>query len=111
VLVAQADLPSGLIEELDRGAAVHPVFRYERSQIVVLPEVRVEVHGEQQARLRAALESGRLAADIERDDGDRLVLRPRSGRGVDALALANSLQETVKPALAQARFVRVVPRP
>ncbi len=110
-LVPRAEIPAEVLAGLDQEGAIHPVFRYGRARIVVLPEVRVEVAGAEEQRLRRALEKGDFQAEVEHDDGERLVLRPRSGRGIDALALANALHEKVAPSLAQARFLRIVPKP
>jgi len=88
---------------------VHPVFRSEDgSRVVVLPEVRVEASDpEKLAELGRSLTTAR----ITQESADRLVIEPDSGRGADALALANTLAESADADLAQARFLRVVTRP
>jgi hypothetical protein len=96
-----------------------PVFRSHGAIMVALPEVRVEESRKaHRARLRKWLaDHSRDVAVVggnggDRDDGDeRWVLRPVSGKGADALALANQLAEQVGPQVAQPRFIRVVPRP
>jgi hypothetical protein len=89
------------------------VFRAaDGSLLVVLPEVRIEAADERQARkIRRALDGASVASEVVRDKGEQLVVRPRSHKGGDALELANLVAETVEPPMAQARFLRVVPRP
>lgn len=91
------------------GPGIHPVFHADDgSLIVVLPEVRVE------ARDDADLdEIGRAVtnAHVKEQTKDRLVLEPDSGRGEDALELANTLAKSPLTDVSQARFMRVVPRP
>jgi hypothetical protein len=88
---------------------VHPVFRSEDGAlVVVLPEVRVE-SGDPRA-LDAVARSVTTAHVTERTD-ERLVLVPDSGRGEDALLLANSLTESRSAEVSSARFLRVVRRP
>lgn len=113
VLLEKADLPSELEDALDEAGALQPVFRAgDGTLVVVLPEVRIEAADERQATaIRSSLKAATVESEIVRDGGAQLVLRPTSGRGVDALELANRIAETVEPPLAQARFLRVVPRP
>jgi hypothetical protein len=77
--------------------------------LIALPEVRVEESSSQRRRalLRWIREHGDVAQVVE-DNGERIVLRPTSGQGADAITLANQLCEQIGPELAQARFVRVV---
>jgi len=96
---------------VERGA-IHPVFRAEGAMLVALPEVRVEdASPRRQAALHDWLAQHRGEAEIVQDRGDRMVLRPTSGRGLDALALANHLSEQVGPEMAQPGFLRIVERP
>jgi hypothetical protein len=76
-----------------------------------LPEVRVEESSpeRQQAVHRWLRQHARDVETVE-DRGGRIVLRPTSGRGQDALALANDLTEQVGPEMAQPRFLRIVDR-
>jgi len=109
LLVARTDAVAALGEEGTSGPGVHPVFRSaDDSLVVVLPEVRVEASDP--VRL-AELVRGLTTAHIKEESADRLVLEPDSGRGEDALALANTLSESTDADLVQARFLRVVPRP
>ena len=86
-----------------------PVFRAEDgSLLAVLPEVRVECADPQVLdRVADSLEGATVAERSE----ERLVIRPDSGRGEDALAIANHVHEAYDVDVAQARFRRVVPRP
>jgi hypothetical protein len=109
LLVARSDAVAALGEQGASGPGVHPVFRSaDDSLVVVLPEVRVEASN---AAKLAELVRSLTTAHIKEESADRLVLEPDSGRGEDALALANALSESADADLAQARFLRVVPRP
>ena len=90
-------------------AGVHPVFHsQDGSLVVVLPEVRVE-----SADSRTLDEVGRslTTAHVKERTEERLVLEPDSGRGEDALALANSVAESHRTDVSQPRLLRVVDRP
>ncbi|MFI5454892.1 MAG: hypothetical protein ACHRXM_05515 [Isosphaerales bacterium] len=111
VLVRRNALSSQQLDALAKQGAIHPVFHAEGAMLVALPEVRVEEsspHG--QEALHDWLRKHRKDAEIVEDRGDRIVLRPTSGRGQDALTLANHLSEQVGPKLAQPRFLRIVDR-
>jgi len=90
----------------------YPVFRSHGAVVVALPEVRVEEGRKaQRAKLDKWLKEHGDDVTVVSRDGDRVVLRPVSESGADALALANVLTEEVGPEMAQARFIRVTPRP
>jgi hypothetical protein len=82
----------------------------DKSLLVVLPEVRVETTdpAKEQRLYDLVKQSDAVVAEAKRG---RFVIRPSSGRGIDALALANRVVERVKPDIAQVRFVHIVPRP
>ena len=106
VSLEPVDAPPGPLADIGDDA---PVFRAEDGSLVaVLPEVRVE--SEKPEVLDAVAASLTGAAVTERTD-ERLVITPESGRGEDALALANHLAESFDLDVSQARFRRVVPRP
>lgn len=113
VMLDPERVPNELAEELDDAGAVQPVYGNEADGfIVVLPEVRIETESESEAeRVRSHLESRGQDVELVDDAGGRIVVRPKSGRGADALAIANRLTEEARPAMAQPRFLRVVPRP
>jgi len=91
--------------------AIHPVFCAEAAKLGAMPEVRVEESSpERQEVLRRWLREHSEEAVIVVDWGERIVLRPTSGRGQDAPALANHLTEQVGPEMAQPRFLRIVDR-
>lgn len=109
VIVSKDDVPGSLREGDAFVAGVHPVFRAEDGAlIVVLPEVRVEARDPQRL---AAVGRSLKSAHIKEQTEERLVLEPASGRGEDALRLANALAESPDTEVSQARFIRVVPRP
>jgi hypothetical protein len=108
LMVPRAEAERVLGDATTSAAGVHPVFRTEDGSLVaVLPQVRVEA-----ADPRTLDEVSRTTARArvtERSE-ERLVLEPDSGRGEDALALANDLAESTAADVSQARFIRVVPR-
>lgn len=105
VMVARADA-----DELPAGGTprLQPVFRAEDGTLVaVLPEVRVEAAPARLDEVVGLLSGAHVTERTE----ERLVLVPDSGRGEDALRIANELAESGGLEVSQARFVRVVPRP
>lgn len=111
VLVDREAAARVLGDRLRDASGVHPVYEAEGALVVVLPEVRVEGGADALDRVQRKAASTRTV--VESDEG-RLVLRPGSGRGEEALALANEIVESDESAgldLAQARFLRVTPRP
>lgn len=97
---------------LEEAGALQPVYRAEGAIIVLLPEVRVEEsRPDGQQRLEEWIRSHSEQALVQSRQEGRIVLEPASGHGEDALAMANALAEQVRPEMAQARFLRVVPRP
>jgi hypothetical protein len=110
-LLDRSALPAGVLEALEAASAVQPVFRHGEASLVALPEVRVEATRAQRRQLDTLVKNGPIPASIEDQGAGRALLRPLSGNGADAVALANALHEALQPELAQARFVRIVPRP
>jgi hypothetical protein len=51
---------------------------------------------------------GRVPGGAEED---RIVVRPESGSGADALKTASAIYEHARPAAASARIVQVIPKP
>lgn len=111
VVLVDEELAATLLgDRLREAPGVHPVYQAEGALVVVLPEVRVE--GDAEA-LRQVQMSTAARVAVDQSEG-RLVLHPRSGRGQEALELANELTETAGPAdldLAQPRFLRIIDRP
>ncbi len=110
-LVSRDAVPDEVYAKLDSESAILPVYRHGKTLLVACPEVRVEVDRTQRHRIQSIVGQGPKGATITEQRGETVVLRPVSGRGVDAIALANRLYETVHPRMAQARFLRIVPRP
>jgi hypothetical protein len=107
-----AHVPSAALASLRAAHAVQPVYRSADVMLVALPEVRVEESRPEKLRLlRAWLESRRPRIDVSEGEAGRLTLRPSSGDAVEALEIANALQEEITPELAEARFIRSVPSP
>jgi hypothetical protein len=112
VAVVQTEtVTPALREVLERADAIHPVYRAGAARIVAYPEVRVHVDEARRGELLSALNRSGISADVVGEAAGDVVLRPKSGRGADAIALANYVYETVRPEMAQPRFIRIVPRP
>jgi hypothetical protein len=111
VLLRRDALSSRQLDTLAKRAAIQPVFRAEGAMLVALPEVRLEEPSlERREAIHRWLRQHASDAEIVEDRGDRIVVRPTSGCGQDALALANQLTEEIGPEMAQPRFLRVVDR-
>lgn len=113
VLVGTRAIGSKLRRLLEDAGAAHPAFYDPTGAItVVLPEIRVEA-GTPEARssIEQAIAQVEGRMEVVRDGGSRLVLRPVSGRGMDALELANAIYERAAPAMSQPRLLRLVQRP
>lgn len=106
-VMGRPEAEAALGKAIDSEGGVHPVYRAEGALVVVLPEVRVE--GEDERRL-AELVNAVAGAHVAEHTQGRVVAVPDSGRGEDALAIANELAESPDTDLAQARFLRIVPR-
>jgi len=111
-LVEDGLLPADATAALEEAGALQPVFRDASGALVgVLPEVRVDVgDATQEAGVRAAIED-LDEVEVVSDDPGRMVLRPTSGKGADALGIANGIWEAASPEMSQARMVRIVDRP
>jgi hypothetical protein len=110
VLLPAGSVSGPLRDQLDRTGASAPVYRADDSLIVVRPEVRMETAPATSASdVRTAI--GRIDSDasVHEPKPGRFVVKPSSGRGADALELANRLAEELRPDVAQARFVRITP--
>ncbi len=110
-LVSRGAVPDDVYATLESKSAILPVFRHGRTLLVAFPEVRVEVDRTQRRKIKSMVKEDPQKATITEQRGGTVVLRPASGRGVDAITLANRLYESVHPRMAQARFLRIVPRP
>lgn len=113
VLIRSDLLPAAVADELDNAGAIHPVFRTDdRTRVIVLPEIRIEAANEAQlGEILKKLDAADIDSKVVRRSGATLVVQPSSGRGADALHLANEIHEQVHPPMVQARFVRLMRRP
>ena len=109
ILVKRQAIPPKKLGVLSRRGVAQPVFNSNGALLIALPEVRVEESSSQRRRalLRWIREHGDVVEIVE-DNGAKIVLRPTSGHGVEAIAVANQLNEQIGLELAQPRFVRVV---
>ena len=111
ILVHRAEYPGELLARIEAAGAALPAFRSGRAVVVLMPEVRVEFDSDQHADALRALRESEVSAEITDDSPNRLALRPRSGKGEDALDLANYIYEQVRPAASSVRMLQVVPKP
>jgi hypothetical protein len=116
ILVPVDVLPPDLRDALAERGGTLPVFEAEGATLVVMPEVRVEQApgtaegGQAMSHVRRWLRDHASAVQLVRDQGTHLLLKPVSGRGADALALANEICESIAQVSAQPRFLRWMPR-
>ena len=111
VMGKRSDLSQKILSLLEAASALHPVYREGDVQLVALPEVRVEMEKSQHTRVLGFFQECRVPVSIERDEDEMAVVKPTSGKGADAVALANDIYEQIHPKAAQVRFLRVVPKP
>jgi hypothetical protein len=110
IMLPKEAVSSALRGRLDQTGASAPVYRVDETLIAVLPEVRVEVAADANtADVRGAIADIDADAAVAEPKPGRLVVTPSSGRGADALDLANQIVERVRPEAAQADFVRIMP--
>lgn len=110
-VVDRASFDDETLRRLDVAGVVRPVYRYGDALVVLMPEVRVELEGDQHAAALEALGASTVDAEVTGDTPERLSLRPRSGSGEDALDLANFIYERARPAASSVRMLQVVPKP
>lgn len=104
-------LTPGLLQQFGQADAQQPVFQHGNTIIVVLPEVRAESSpGKKESLLKMLQHIDTVPAEVVEASGLNLVLRPKSGRGIDALHLANQLYEHANMVMAHPRFIRLVPK-
>ncbi|MBC9879468.1 hypothetical protein G8O24_19190 [Bradyrhizobium sp. INPA01-394B] len=112
LVTPRSSLAPDILRLLQEAGALQPVYRRDKAVVVAMPEVRVEFDTPAQRRkVMKFLSPNASDVSVTEDTKDRLVLRPVSGHGEDALNLANSIQEHAKPAAASVRFVQFVPKP
>lgn len=113
LLTPRSALEESTLASLQEAGALQPVYKGDKATIVVLPEVRIEFDdAKQKSSVMAALSDATAPAFEIIDDGeDRLVVRPTSGHGDDALKLANYIHERAHPPSATARFMQFLPKP
>jgi hypothetical protein len=110
VIVPENAVSEELRGRLDETGSSAPVYRKDNSLIAVLPEVRMETaSGTTAQQVRSAIAPVDSDAVIDESKPGRFVVKPSSGRGADALDLANRLAEELKPEAAQARFIEITP--
>jgi hypothetical protein len=112
VVTERSALDKEGLERLRKAGALRPVFRHDRAVMVGMPEIRVEVDDETQRQaVLASIDRSPHPVEISEQGDDRLLLRPTSGSGDEALEVANFVYEQAHPAAASIRFVQFVPRP
>ena len=112
LVTSRSSLAPDIIQRLQEAGALQPVYRRDKAVIVAMPEVRVEFDTpDQRKRVMNLLSPNASDVSVTEDTKERLVLRPVSGHGEDALNLANRIQENANPAAVSVRFVQFVPKP
>lgn len=112
LLVERSALDDKMLASLRDVGALQPVYRNEQTVMVALPEVRVEFDTAEQRQAVMDVLAGpdALPHKVVQGTDDGLVVQPTSGKGEDALKLANDIQERGHPAAASVRFVQFVPK-
>lgn len=112
-VVPRSALSDETLATLRQAGALQPVYRRHRAIMVALPEVRVEFDSPAQRKSVLKFLADRKAPphSITDTSDDRLVIAPASGRGDDALAIANEIYEHAHPASSSVRFLQFVPKP
>lgn len=110
VIVPTEAIPDRLSASLAKRDAFQPVYRHGETILVFLPEVRIEDdRPEYRKKIQSMLDE--MAPDLKVDQRTyRAKVVPKSGRGTDALDLANQIQEKISPDFVQARMLRVAPK-
>ncbi len=112
LLVDRSALDEKVLTSLRDAGALQPVYRNDQAVMVALPEVRVEFDSaeEQQSVMDALAAKDAVPHKISQSTDYGMVVQPLSGKGEDALKLANDIQERAHPAAASVHFVQFVPR-
>lgn len=112
LLLERETLAPSLAASLERAGALRTVYRRGETLLVPLPEIRVEWEtAPAGADLRRLLERLPHAVEVIRLADACLQLDVRSGRGEDALEVANHLYEDAGIAGVSVRLVQVTPTP
>jgi hypothetical protein len=112
LLVERSAIDDKTLASLRDVGALQPVYRNDQAVMVALPEVRVEFDTAEQRKavMDVLADPDALPHKIMQSSDDGLVVQPASGKGEDALKLANDIQERGHPAAASVRFVQFVPK-
>jgi hypothetical protein len=113
VLAERSALGEKTIASLSDAGALQPVYRNNQAVMVALPEVRIEFDTAEQRNAVMDVLSDRdtLPHTISHNTDSGMVVEPVSGKGDDALKIANEVQERGHPAAASVRFIQFVPKP
>lgn len=91
---------------------MQPVYTAGNTLMVPLPEVSVEaVDEKKQKSLEKLLDKMGDLARVEKGKYGQITVHLTSGKGDDALQLANLIHEKIRPELAAARFMQVTSSP
>jgi hypothetical protein len=112
-IVERKAVDEATLTTLRKAGALQSVYRRNRAMIVALPEVRIEVDNAKQRRAVMDLLADTKAPrhTITENTDERIVVKPASGNGDDALLIANEIYERAHPAAASVRFIQFVPKP
>lgn len=109
-LIETAAFPGDIRAKVDSEGVTRSAYRSGAALVVLLPEVRVELKAGQRAAVLRVLDECGIPADVTEDESAMLTLKPRSGKGEDALQLANFIYEQVRPAASSVRMLQFVPK-
>lgn len=113
ILAERSALDDKTIASLRDAGALQPVYRNKQAVMVALPEVRVEFDTAEQhsAVMDVLTDRDALPNTISHSTDYGMVVQPVSGKGDDALKIANEIHERGHPAAASVRFIQFVPKP
>jgi hypothetical protein len=113
VLAERSALDEKTIASLRDAGALQPVYRNNQAVMVALPEVRVEFDTAEQrdSVMDVLADRDALPHKISQSTDYGIIVQPVSGRGDDALKIANEIHERGQPAAASVRFIQFVPKP
>lgn len=112
VLAERSALDEKTLASLRDAGALQPVYRNNQAVMVALPEVRVEFDTAEQrhAVMDVLADRHALPHEISESTDYSLIVQPASGKGDDALKIANEIQQRGHPAAASVRFIQFVPK-
>lgn len=111
-LIDGKGLPEAVIKKLKDQKGIQQVFKAGGALVIAYPEIELAVRSNAKvAVLKTWLKKNKDMVNVLENRGASWLIEAKSGDGVDALNLANTITEEFAPELSQSRFVRVVKTP